>query len=74
MLKATLAYGVSRQTLLQRVKRGELGAVLSAPDAEKACVSSLQPPQKDCFDHDNQRKEQCGTASKKLAISNSTTN
>ena len=27
MLEATLAHGVSRQTLLQRVKRGELGAV-----------------------------------------------
>src|SRR5918992_960926 len=30
----------------------------SAPDAEKACVSNHQPPSKDCFDHDNQRKEQ----------------
>jgi hypothetical protein len=27
MLEATLAHGVSRQTLLQRVKRGELQAV-----------------------------------------------
>ena len=27
MLEATLAYGVSRQTILQRVKRGELRAV-----------------------------------------------
>ena len=27
MLEATLAYGVSRQTLMQRVKRGELHAV-----------------------------------------------
>jgi predicted site-specific integrase-resolvase len=27
MLEATLAHGVSRQTLLQRVKRGELRAV-----------------------------------------------
>lgn len=27
MLEATIAYGVSRQTLLQRVKRGELQAV-----------------------------------------------
>ena len=35
----------------------------SAPDAGKACVSSLRPPPKDCFDHDNQRKEQCDHAS-----------
>ena len=34
-----------------------------APDAEKACVSSHHPPRKDCFDHDNQRKEQCDNAS-----------
>lgn len=27
MLEATLAYGVSRQTIMQRVKRGELQAV-----------------------------------------------
>lgn len=27
MLEATLAHGLSRQTLLQRVKRGELKAV-----------------------------------------------
>ena len=27
MLEATLAYGVTRQTLMQRVKRGELQAV-----------------------------------------------
>jgi hypothetical protein len=26
MLEATLAYGVSRQTIMQRVKRGELKA------------------------------------------------
>ncbi|HYB81635.1 MAG TPA: hypothetical protein VED43_08300, partial [Mycobacterium sp.] len=30
----------------------------SAPDAEKACVSSPQPPKKDCSDHDNQQKPQ----------------
>ena len=34
-----------------------------APDAEKACVSSPHPPRKDCSNHDNQRKEQCGNAS-----------
>ena len=45
----------------------------SAPDAEKACVSSPQPPRKDCFDHDNQRKEQCDNASKQASMSPSTT-
>src|SRR6478609_11272399 len=30
-----------------------------APDAEKACVSSPHPPQKDCSNHDNQREQQC---------------
>ena len=34
-----------------------------APDTEKACVSSPHPPRKDYFDHDNQRKKQCGTTS-----------
>jgi hypothetical protein len=58
MLEATLAHGVSRQTLLQRVKRGELQAVHVRTGRRKACVSSLPPPQKDFFDHDNQRKEQ----------------
>ena len=45
----------------------------SAPDAEKACVSSPQPARKDCFDHDNQRKEQCDNASKNFWISKSIT-
>ena len=73
MLEATLAYGVSRQTIMQRVKRGELKPSTSAPDAEKACVSSPHPPKKDCSDHDNQRKEQCDNASKNFWISKSIT-
>jgi hypothetical protein len=40
MLEATLAHGVSRQTLLQRVKRGELQAVHVRTGRRKACVSS----------------------------------
>ena len=32
MLEATLAYGVSRQTIMQRVKRGELKAVCGSPE------------------------------------------
>jgi hypothetical protein len=45
----------------------------SAPDAEKACVSSPHPPQKDCSDHDNQRKPQCDEASKNFWMSKSMT-
>ena len=41
-LEATLAYGVSRQTLLQRVKRGELQAVHVRTGAERVCASSPQ--------------------------------
>jgi hypothetical protein len=40
MLEATLAHGVSRQTLLQSVKRGELQALHVRTGRRKACVSS----------------------------------
>jgi DNA invertase Pin-like site-specific DNA recombinase len=42
MLEATLAYGVSRQTLLQRVKRGELRAVHVHTGRRKGL--RIQPP------------------------------
>jgi DNA invertase Pin-like site-specific DNA recombinase len=42
MLEATLAYGVSRQTLLQRVKRGELQAVHVRTGRRKGL--RIQPP------------------------------
>jgi DNA invertase Pin-like site-specific DNA recombinase/uncharacterized protein YndB with AHSA1/START domain len=42
-LEATLAYGVSRQTLLQRVKRGELQAVHVRTGRRKGL--RIQPPQ-----------------------------
>ena len=42
MLEATLAYGVSRQTLLQRVKRGELHAVHVRTGRRKGL--RIQPP------------------------------
>jgi transposase-like protein len=42
MLEATLAYGVSRQTLLQRVKRGELRAVHVRTGRRKGL--RIQPP------------------------------
>jgi len=42
MLEATLAYRVSRQTLLQRVKRGELHAVHVRTGRRKGL--RIQPP------------------------------
>ncbi len=45
MLEATLAYGVSRQTLLQRVKRGELHAVHVRTGRRKGL--RIQPPPTD---------------------------
>ena len=73
MLEATLAYGVSRQTIMQRVKRGELHAVHVRTGRGKACVSSLRTHKTAYFDHDNQREEQCGDASKQAVMSPSTT-
>ena len=40
----------------------------SAPDAEKACVSSPHPPRKDCSNHDNQRKPQCNETSNEARL------
>ena len=42
MLEATLAYGVSRQTIMQRVKRGELPAVHLRTGRRKGL--RIQPP------------------------------
>jgi DNA invertase Pin-like site-specific DNA recombinase/transposase-like protein len=42
MLEATLAYGVSRQTIMQRVKRGELSAVHVRTGRRKGL--RIQPP------------------------------
>ena len=47
MLEATLKLGVSRQTVLQRVKRGELEAVLVRQGRRKGLrikVADVQPP------------------------------
>ena len=72
MLEATLAYGVSRQTIMQRVKRRELQAVHVRTGRRKGL--RLQPParQTACSDHDHQRKEQCDDASKHAVMSPST--
>jgi hypothetical protein len=53
---ASRALGLSRQTVLQKVKRGELRAVLTAPDAEKACVSRYQHPKTDSSNPNNQQR------------------
>jgi hypothetical protein len=39
MLEATLRLGVSRQTVLQHVERGELTRCMSIADGVKACAS-----------------------------------
>ena len=49
MLEATLAHGVSRQTLLQRVKRGELKAVHVRTGRRKGLRIEPPPPQNSLF-------------------------
>lgn len=49
MLEATLAYGVSRQTLLQRVKRGELQAVHVRTGRRKGLRIEPPTPQHSLF-------------------------
>jgi excisionase family DNA binding protein len=44
MLEAALALGVSCQTMLQRVKHGELQAVHVGTGRRKACVPTLTIP------------------------------
>jgi hypothetical protein len=48
-LEATLAYGVSRQTLLQRVKRGELQAVHVRSGRRKGLRIQPSKPQDGLF-------------------------
>jgi hypothetical protein len=49
MLEATLAYGVTRQTLLQRVKRGELQAVHVRTGRRKGLRIEPPTPQETLF-------------------------
>ena len=49
MLEATLAYGVSRQTLMQRVKRGELQAVHVRTGRRKGLRIPPPTPQNSLF-------------------------
>jgi hypothetical protein len=54
-LEATHVYGLSRQTLLQRVKRSEIRAVYLRTGRKRACVSRLQPRKKGCSNPQNQQ-------------------
>jgi len=49
MLEATLAYGVSRQTVMQRVKRGELQAVHVCTGRRKGLRIEPPTPQNQLF-------------------------
>jgi hypothetical protein len=66
MLEATLAYGVSRQTIMQRVKRGELQAVHVRTRRRKGLRIQPHPPRKDCSDRDNQQEPQCDKSIQEL--------
>ncbi len=52
MLEATLALGVTRQTILQRVKRGELNAVHVRKGKRKGLRIQVKHPQPDLFNTD----------------------
>ena len=64
MLEATLAYGVSRQTIMQRVKDGRLRAVHVRTGRRKGLRIEPPAPKTGCSDHHNQQEEQCDHASK----------
>jgi CTP-dependent riboflavin kinase len=51
MLEATMKLGVSRQTVLQRVKRGELQAVLVREGRRKGLRIKVADQQPDLFEH-----------------------
>jgi hypothetical protein len=63
MLEATLAYGVSRQTIMQRVKRGELQAVHLRTGRRKGLLPGLiRPHAIDRFNlHNSSRKLACAS-------------
>jgi hypothetical protein len=67
------ALGVSRQTILQRVKRGELQAVLTRTGRRKGLRIKVPNHKTNYFDHDNQRTEQYDHASKHASMSASST-
>ena len=54
MLEATMKLGVSRQTVLQRVKRGELEAVHVRAGRRKGLRIKVERPQPSLFDEQQQ--------------------
>ena len=59
MLEATHALGVTRQTVLQRVKRGELEAVHVRSGRRKGLRIKVNQPEPGLFDDHQQRSGQC---------------
>ena len=57
MLETTLALGVSRQTVLQRVKRGELQAVHVRTGRRKGLRIKVEQPQPALFHHNPQAEQ-----------------
>jgi hypothetical protein len=57
MLEATMALGVSRQTVLQRVKRGELQAVIVRSGRRKGLRIKVPEPSPTLFDPNPSTKE-----------------
>jgi len=53
---ATQALGVSRQTVLQKVKRGELNAVLTRTGRRKGLRIEIPTPQQACSRPRNQQR------------------
>ena len=53
---ATQALGVSRQTVLQKVKRGELNAVLTRTGRRKGLRIEMPSPQQACSSRHNQQR------------------
>jgi hypothetical protein len=73
MIEATKLLGVTRQTVLQRVKRGELDAGTSASDAEKAYESRYRTSPSTSSEPRQSTGGQSDEQSKNLAKSKSTT-
>ena len=73
MLEATIALGVSRQTVLQRVKHGELEAVHVRLGRRKAYGSRFLRPTAACSTGLKEWRGQCDGASKHALMSPSST-
>jgi hypothetical protein len=70
---ASRALGISRQTVLHKVQRGELEAVLTRTGRRKGLRINVPDPTTPCSKPEQSTKEQCDHASKQLAMPVSTT-